>query len=350
MAPVSRPKLSIVVPCYNTRALLPRCVDSLLAQTLDDIEIVLVNDGSTDGSLELMRDYERRRPDVVRVVDKANGGLWNARWSGTDAARGDYVAYVDSDDSVDPTFASDLYGTAVREGADIVVCGFRRVAEGDGAVLSTEMDEPRATFVAHEEPGRLIEINPAAWNKCFRRGLLMSMRRLDEPPLILEDVTLSQLAYLASEGRVAFTGTAPYSYLVREGSMINSVTLEQVESVKRALLEVRRDFERDGADEALLQELDATVFLHLGVSMSFRLSCSRDVDLGAAVARTTAYLDENFPTWRRSPYMGPRIALSRGGSYLRLTLAQWFYRAHLLRPFLAAYRLYLRHSGRDLKW
>lgn len=350
MAPAQRTKLSIVVPCYNTRALVPRCVDSLLAQTLDGLEVVLVNDGSPDGSLELLRRYEADNPGVVRVVDKENGGLWNARWSGTDVARGDYVAYVDSDDYVDPTFAEDLYQTAVRERADVVVCGFRRVAEKDGAVLSTEMDEPRRTFVAHDDPARLIEINPAAWNKCFSRDLLLRMHRLDAPPKILEDVTLSQLAYLASEGRVAFTGTAPYNYLIREGSMINTVTLEQVESVRRALLEVRGHFEADGASAALLEELDATVFLHLGVSMSFRLSCSRDVDLGAAVSETTAYLDRNFPTWRRSPYIGVRSALSRRGAYLKLTLAQWFYRAHLLRPFLAAYRFYLEHSGRDLKW
>lgn len=343
-------KLSIVVPCYNTRAYLPRCAESLFAQSLEGIEVVFVNDGSPDDSLSLLRSYEAERPDLVRVVDKANGGLWNARWSGTDVARGAYVAYVDSDDYVGPDFARDLYETAERENADIVVCGFRRVAEGDETVLSTEMDAPRRPFLAHEEPGRLIEINPAAWNKCFRRTLLERMHRLDEPPKILEDVTLSQLAYLSTTGRVAFTGTAPYNYLIREGSMINTVTLEQIESVKRALLEVRRDFEGDGASEGLLQELDATVFLHLGVSMSFRLSCTEGIDLSRAISQTTAYLDENFPSWRRSPYIGLRYAAGQGGAYLKLLVAQLFYRAHLMRPFLAAYRLYLERSGRDVKW
>ena len=350
MAPAQTPKLSIVVPCYNTRALLPRCVDSLLAQTLDGLEIILVNDGSPDGSLELLRNYETRNPGVVRVVDRENGGLWNARWSGTDVARGDYVTYVDSDDYVETTFASDLYETAVREGAAVVVCGFRRVAEKDGAILSTEMGEPRPAFVAHDEPVRLIEINPAAWNKCFRRDLLMRMRRLDAPPKILEDVTLSQLAYLASDGRVAFTGTAPYRYVIREGSMINTVTPEQVESVKRALLEVRRDFEADGASEALLQELDATVFLHLGVSMSFRLSCSREVDLSRAVSQTTAYLDEHFPTWSRSPYLERSCVRAHGGALRRLRFARSVYRAGLMPAALAVYRFMIERLHVDIKW
>ena len=163
--------LSIVVPCYNTRAYLPRCAASLLAQTLEGIEVVFVNDGSPDGSLELLRELEAAHPGVVRVVDQPNAGLWNARWSGTDVARGAYVTYVDSDDYVDPDFARDLYETAVREDADVVVCGFRRVGEKDGATISTEMADPRPPFVAHDEPDRLVEINPAAWNKCFRRDL-----------------------------------------------------------------------------------------------------------------------------------------------------------------------------------
>ena len=350
MATPGTVKLSIVIPCYKTEAYLPRCLDSLLAQTLDGIELVCVNDGSPDATPELLRTYEARHPDVVRVVDKENGGLWNARWSGTDVARGEYVAYVDSDDYVAPDFARDLYETAVREHAEIVVCGFRRVDEGTGAVLSTEMSSALPPFDPREQPGRLVEINPAAWNKCFRRDLLERMHRLSEPPAILEDVTLSQLAYLASRGRVAFTGTAPYNYLIREGSMINSVTVEQVESVRRALLEVRRRFEEDGASEGLLASLDATVFLHLGVSMSFRLSCSPQVDLGQEMRRTTAYLDGHFPTWRRSPFIGVRYALSHGPAYKRLLAAQLFYRAHLMRPFLAAYRFYLAHSGHDLKW
>ncbi len=350
MAETDQIKLSIVVPFYKTEAYLDRCMESLLAQTLDGIEVVCVNDGSPDGCLSRLREYEAAHPGVVRVVDKPNGGLWAARWSGTDVARGKYVAYLDSDDHVAPGFAEDFWRVAELEGADIVVCGFNRVEEGTGKVLSTEMSDAKPSFLAHEDPGRLIEINPAAWNKCFRRDLLLRMHRLAEPPAILEDVTLSQLAYLASDKPVAFTGKAPYQYMIREGSMINTVTVPQVESVRRALLEVAGDFDADGAEPALRESLDATVFLHLGVSMSFRLSCSKDVDLKAQMAETTRYLDESFPSWRRSPYIGAGYAARHGGAYTKLTLAAWFYKAHLMRPFLAAYRAYITRSGKELKW
>lgn len=350
MTPKSPIKLSIVVPCYKTEKLLPRCLDSLLAQDLDSIEVIAVNDGSPDGTLGLLRRYEEEHPEVVRVVDKKNGGLWNARWSGTDVARGEYVAYLDSDDYVAPCFASDLYGTAVRERADIVVCGFNRIDEQTGRCVSTEMGTKKPAFLPQDEPGRLVEINPAAWNKCYRRELLVRMHRLDEPPLILEDVTLTQLAYLACDGKLAFTGTAPYFYMVREGSMINTVTPAQVESVKKAMLEVKARFTEDGAPRALQQELDASAFLHLGVSMSFRLSAVEGLDLAAAIADTTNYLDVNFPTWRKNPYITCGYAAAHKGAYTKLLLSHIVYKAHLMRVFLAMYRFYLAHAGKDIKW
>lgn len=344
-------KVSIVVPCYNTERYLPRCLDSLLAQTLSPIEVICVNDGSPDESLSLLRRYKQAHPGIIRVVDRDNGGLWNARWSGTDVARGTYVAYVDSDDWVDPTFAEDFWETGEREGADIVVCGFRRTVEETGAVLSSEMAGTRPSFLAHEEPGRLIEVNPAAWNKAWRHDLLLRMHRLEHVPPILEDVSLSQLGFLASKNRpIAFTGGATYNYMVHEGSMINTVTPTQVEAVKRMLLEVRADFEADGASAELLQALDATAFLHLGVSMSFRLSSSPDIDLSESITATTRYLDEHFPTWRHSPFITPAYAREHGSAYQKLLLAQWFYKAHLMRPFLACYRFAIERLGIDIKW
>ncbi|MBX9033626.1 glycosyltransferase [Gordonibacter massiliensis] len=347
--PAVQPKLSIVVPCYNTAQYLPRCLDSLVAQTLDGIEAICVNDGSPDTCLAIMGDYAKRHPGLFRIVDKQNGGLWNARWSGTDVANGEYVAYLDSDDYVAPTFAEELYATAVRHQADIVICGFEREEEGTGKVTSREMDEERAPFKPSEDPGRLVEVNPAAWNKAFRRTLLMRMHRLEEPPTILEDVTLTQLAYLSAVDAVAFTGTAPYHYMIRNGSMINSVTPEQIDSVKRALLEVRRHFENSDASEELLQELDAIAFLHLGVSMSFRLSCNSDADLGQAVAETTEYLNEHFPSWKASPYINLAYA-KKGSAYSKLLIAQGVYKMHLMKPFLATYRFAIEKLHVDIKW
>lgn len=342
--------LSIVVPCYKTEAYLPRCLDSLLAQTLKSIEIICVNDGSPDASLDIMRSYEQEHPGVIRVVDQPNAGLWNARWSGTDVAHGEYVAYVDSDDYVDTDFASNFVDKAWSEGAEIVVCGFRRTVEETGAVVSTEMAESRSSFVPSDDPGRLLEINPAAWNKAFRRELLMRMRRLERVPPILEDVALSELAFLVARRNVAFTGKDSYAYMVHEGSMINTVTSQQVAAVREMLLEVKRDYELDNASSGLIAYLDTAAFLHLGVSMSFRLSTRKDVDLAASIRETTNYLDEHFPAWRRSPYVNWAYMRQHGGAAKKLWAARMVYRAGMMPLALGIYRFMIDRLHVDIKW
>lgn len=343
-------KLSVVVPCYKTERYLPRCLDSLLSQTLSGIEIICVNDGSPDDSLALIRSYEQAHRDVVRVVDKCNEGVSAARWSGFDVARGAYVAFVDSDDYVEPTYASDLYQTAQSTGADVVICGYRRCDESSGHILSTEMHEPHEMICHEEDPGTLVALNTAVWNRCFRSETLSRMHRLADPPTVLEDVAFNQLAYLIAENGISFTGTAPYNYMVHEGSAISSVTSKQVEKAAKALLEVKGVYNQSGASDAMLASLDAMAFLHLGVSSLFRLSCNKKSDLSSAVRMITSFLDDGFSTWRRSPYITVTYAFTHGTSYVRLLAAQMLYRAHLMRPSLAAYRLLLGLTGHEFKW
>lgn len=343
-------KLSIVVPCYNTERYLPTCMDSLVAQDMDGIEVIGVDDGSPDGCLGILQDYERRYPNLVRVLHRDNGRLWNARWTGIDAARGDYVAFVDSDDCVEPDFARMLYETAVAEDADVVVCGFSRTDLATGRVLSREFCDERTPFTLEADPGRIVEVNPAAWNKAFRRGVLATLPRLSETPPILEDLALTLLAYTRCTRPVAFTPRSLVHYMVHADSMINTVTEDQVEAVLRMMREIRVDYVQAGCPPALMAALDAVAFEHLGVSMPFRLSANADVDLKAELAHITRYLDESFPTWRRSPYINGAYARAHGSAFKKLLVAQRFYRAHLMRPFLWAYSFAIRNLHVDIKW
>lgn len=343
-------KLSIIVPCYNSEEYLPRCLSSLLSQTLDQFEIVCVNDGSTDNTLDILRTCERENPGLVRTLSIENRGIWNARWAGVSASRGELVTFVDSDDFVSPDFAQSFWEVFVREEADLVVCGYRRVEGNDWKRASVEMAKICSPFLPTDEPGRLIEINPATWNKAFSRDLLERMPSLSNQPRILEDVAFSQLAFLTARRPIAFTGKPSYFYMVHGGSNITTVTPEQIDGVKHMLLEVRADFEADDASAEMLQALDATAFLHLGVSMSFRLSSSPDIDLSESIATTTRYLDEHFPTWRHSPFITPTYAYKHGSAYQKLLIAQWFYKANLMRPFLACYRFAIERLGIDIKW
>lgn len=117
-----QPLVSVIVPVYNVADYLEECLDSILAQTYAHYEVVAVNDGSTDASLEILKRYATK-DGRVRVVDQPNGGLAAARNTGVACAQGDYFVFVDSDDYVMPTYLEKMYEDCMRESADVSICG-----------------------------------------------------------------------------------------------------------------------------------------------------------------------------------------------------------------------------------
>lgn len=340
--------LSIIVPCYKVEAYLPKCLDSLMNQTLSNIEVICINDGSPDHCIDILRDYEARFPGKIVVIDKQNEGVWKGRWDGIAIAQGEYIGFLDSDDYVVPTFAEALYTTAKSNDADIAVCGFDRIDLKTGKLLSREMACERAPFAIDDDPGRLIELNGAPWNKCFKASVLKQMHNLTNPPTVLDDLAFHLLVYCELHGRVVFVPGSYIRYMVRAGSIINNVKRSQVESIYAAFLEIRQYYRSERLE--LLSVLDAVAFLHLGVSLVFRLSSTPGENVKADIQEITRYLDAEFPSWRHSPYINCSYALSRGGALRKLLIVQYIYRLHLMRPFLGVYSFVIERLRVDIKW
>ena len=115
-------KISVIVPVYNVEELLPKCLDSLVNQTFDDYEVIVVNDGSPDNSQKIIDDYYKKYPNIIKPLKKENGGLSSARNYGLKYATGEYVLYVDSDDYVSSDILEKMYSLGMRDNSDIVVC------------------------------------------------------------------------------------------------------------------------------------------------------------------------------------------------------------------------------------
>lgn len=341
-------KLSIIVPCYKVERYLPKCLDSLMAQTLDEIEAICINDGSPDRCIDILRDYRSRYGDKIVIIDKCNEGVWRGRWDGIARARGEYIGFIDSDDYAEPAFAETLYRTAKENDADIAVCGFERTDLITGKVLSRELCTPRDPFTIETDGGRLVELNTAPWNKCFRASVLKQMRDLDDPPTVLDDMAFHLLAYLDMHGKVVFAPVSLVHYMVRTDSIINTVREEQIDSILAAFLQIRAYYTE--ARPELLEMLDAVAFLHLGVSLVFRLSCDKRYDIKKIIARITAYLDGHFPTWSHSPYINRAYASGHKGAFTKLWLAQLVYKAHAMPLFLSVYRFMIERLKIDIKW
>ena len=118
--------ISVIVPVYNVEEYLERCVDSILRQTYTNLEVILVDDGSTDNCPQICEQYasfDKR----VRVIHQSNGGLFAARNAGIDAAKGEYLSFIDSDDFISEDMYTSLYGNLKKYDADIAACGMERI-------------------------------------------------------------------------------------------------------------------------------------------------------------------------------------------------------------------------------
>lgn len=228
-----KPTISVIVPVYNAERSLHRCIDSLLAQTLSDFEVVLVNDGSTDGSGAICDHYASNDPRI-KVIHKPNEGVAATRMRGIEEALGDYSIQVDSDDWVEPTMLEELCGTAQREGADMVICDFMCDYSGRKPIRYTKQQLSGQTggdVLLDLLQGR---VKPYCWNKLVRHNLYRK-NNIKIPSDIShgEDFYVS-LALLCGEGgKVAYLPQAYYHYVQDEFSNLLTHTY------------TAEDFERD---------------------------------------------------------------------------------------------------------
>ena len=160
-----KPKVSVIVPVYKAEAYLHRCVDSLLAQTFLDVEILLIDDGSPDRSGEICDEYAKK-DKRVRVFHKENGGVSSARQCGMDNARGEYTIHADPDDWVEPTMLEELYKKAKEDDADMVICDFYCEEKDKTIYMPQKPSSLNHETVLCEMFTRLL--HGSSWNKLVR--------------------------------------------------------------------------------------------------------------------------------------------------------------------------------------
>lgn len=209
--------ISVIVPVYNVEADLPRCLDSILAQTYPHIEIIAVDDGSPDRSGVILDRYAEKNPRI-RVIHKENGGVTSARLRGVQEAAGVWIGFVDGDDEIDPDMYERLMANAKKYRADISHCGYRMVFD-DGRVNyfhNTGAVEKHDKTQAVQELLSGKRIEPGLCNKLFRRNLFQGWE-MDESIRINEDLLMNY--YLFSNAEVSvFDDWCPYHYIVRSAS------------------------------------------------------------------------------------------------------------------------------------
>jgi glycosyltransferase involved in cell wall biosynthesis len=210
--------LSVIVPVYNVEAYLPRCVDSILSQTHQNLELILVDDGARDNSGAICDDYAAR-DSRVKVIHKENGGLSSARNSGLDVAKGEYIAFVDSDDWVTTDAYAHLLALAQKYEVKLVCGGRYDVNEKNGAKTVGLCPKQETVISAEELVGRIFlwdGCDSSVCDKVFHRSLLETFRFPEGK--VCEDVAITYKIVLGAE-RAAFSELPFYNYYHRVGSI-----------------------------------------------------------------------------------------------------------------------------------
>lgn len=210
--------ISVIVPVYNVRTYLEKCFDSVAGQSWRNLEIILVDDGSTDGSGELCEELAGR-DSRVRVIHKKNGGLGSARNAGIDAAKGEILSFVDSDDWIEGGMYDTMTEIMHRENAQIIACGIKRVSEAGTVSYYQDNLEERVVYSREEaliELPKNERLSNSMCNKLFRRETIEGLHINEQ--IFYEDNPFTPQCIARAE-RVAYTAEPFYCYFERSGSI-----------------------------------------------------------------------------------------------------------------------------------
>ncbi|MBR2669251.1 MAG: glycosyltransferase family 2 protein [Solobacterium sp.] len=247
-------EVSVVINMYNSEKYLRKCIDSVLAQTFTDFELILVNDGSKDHSLDICKEYAEK-DKRIRIVDKENGGLADARNAGLDAAKGKYLEFIDADDWIEPDLLEKCVTKLHETDADIVIFDIYQyfVATGKKEVVSHPYNQNQVYFL-NDHPEMITKMKNAAWNKIYRVSLFRENQIRYPWGYNYEDLGTTY-RLLARADKIAFVNEPLYDYLQDRPGNLTHLFNMSVYCVLDMIKLTIDDYKRLGIYEKYYEEL-----------------------------------------------------------------------------------------------
>lgn len=285
------PKVSVIVPIYNVEKYLEKCINSLLSQTLEDIQIILVNDGSKDNSGNIAKEYEKNNKDRVIYVEKENGGLSDARNYGLKYATGDFIAFLDSDDYIEKNAYEEMYNKAIEENADYVECDF--IWEFPNKIRVDKQ------YPYKNKKEMLSFVRVVAWNKLIKRQLITDNNLEFPKGLRYEDIefTYKLIPFI---NKFAYVDKPFIHYVQRKGSIAN-VQNERTAEIFTVLDNVIEFYKKNNIYEKYRDELEYNYARYLLCSSLKRMCKIKDKTIREKLlTESWERLNLNFPNWKEN--------------------------------------------------
>lgn len=284
------PKVSLIIPVYNVENYIEKCLDSVVNQTLKDMEVIIVNDGSKDSSKQKIEKYLKKYP-YIKYLEKENGGLSDARNYGMPYATGEYIAFLDSDDYVEKTMYEEMYNVAKKENADMVECDFvweypNKKREDIGIIYNSKKEMI--------EKARVV-----AWNKLIKTELIKKIDIKFPIGLRYEDVEFFYkfVPYLE---KVSFVKKCFIHYVQRENSIANTQNIRTKE-IFTVLENVITYYKENGFYNEYKEELEY-IYVRFLLCSSLKRMCKieKKEDRKSALDETWNNINLKFPGWKKN--------------------------------------------------
>lgn len=343
-------KISIIIPVYNTGKYLDHFFSQMIHQTFQDYKAYIVYDISTDNSLEIIHNYEKKYPDHFEVLySPKKNGLGAARDFALNSGKinGDYVLFLDPDDYPDKLFLEKMYYKAIETNADITVCGFERFNDGDDRTLCLEMiNNPNEVIYNIADFDLLAYMNPVVWDKLYKKDLIGKIRFTEIKRT--EDV-FWLIRLIPNIKSIAFINEAIYHYRVREDSLLNTFSQENYNEVKSAFENLSLELKNNGISETKYWDLIVLiVFCRFGIGVTYRASNRTNYKI--LENETRYFLDTYYKSWRTNKFLKFNRARKYGIKGLAIWGCSLLYKLHLFNIYIYIYSGLRKLSKKEIRW
>ena len=290
--------ISIIVPIYNASKYLKKCLDSLVNQTKDELEFILINDGSTDDSESIIKSYSDTR---IKYFKRSNHGIGKTRNFGINKSTGKYIMFLDSDDYLEENACEVLYKKIDKERLDLVVCDFYRVVN-DSKVIEKNTSFKNTSL--KDNPNLLLNVNLAPWNKIYRSDLIKNNNIKFIEDLKYEDAPFVVLSLLKSK-RIGKVDKTLINYTIHEKSE-TTVRDERIFDIIKIVDIIRSYFK----DYSWSREVIDTLTIKILVNYNIQGRNIKDKDMrNKFIDETFFYLEKNIPNYKSNIYFKERSML-----------------------------------------
>lgn len=291
-------KVSVIVPVYNVEKHLEKCLDSLVNQTLKDIEIIVINDGSTDRSQSIIECYKNKYPAIIKVVNQTNQGISASRNKGIELSTGKYISFVDSDDYVKTDMLKKSYEYIEKTHADIIVWNYCEVNE-NGTILKEEKLPKFKDTNLRQNPSLLFSINAAPWNKLYKRSLFDSVKFPKDRTKYEDLMTITKV--LINANKISKLDQCYSYYVIRNNGETRTIDNRSFD-IFSVLEDVNNYMKIKSIFDEFYEEITYLNTKHIMYQV-LKQRNSKDWAMSKQlINKAYIFLNNNFPNWKTNRY------------------------------------------------